>query len=183
MSSSSEFNAIFSFKITSAQLWYGNGPFDFGFRSPEDKPEEASPTRPTLCLNLMCEDDELRRLVGKGPAIAYIHRHPTDRMTFKDGIIAKGELSVGVSDEDKNKRYLEVAGVLPEYSFDAVASALTFNSNEMLARSYLVVGLNKPRSQINFGTGDGPLNKNLIFVELLAIHFDIGEQDDELDMD
>jgi hypothetical protein len=180
MSSSFEFNEILSFKIISAQLWYGNDPTDFGFRSTGDDPKEA---KPTLCFNLVCEDDELKRLVGKGSAIAYIHRHPTDSMTFKDGVIAKGELSVGVSDEDKNKRYLEIAGVLPEYSFDAVASALTFNSNEMLARSYLVVGLNKPRSQINFGTGEGLLNENLIFVELLAIRFDIGEQDDEFNMD
>jgi len=176
MSSSSEFNAFFSFKITSAQLWYGNGPFDFGFRGPEDKPEEA---RPTLCLNLMCEDDRIRRLVGKGSAIAYIHRHPTDSMTFKDGVIAKGELSAVVDDEDKDKVHLEIAGVLPEYSFDAVASALTFNSNEMLARSYLVVGLNKPLSQINFRRRNSPI----IFVELLAIRFDIGVQNNDLDMD
>lgn len=175
----SRFNAIFSFKITSAHLWYGNGPFDFGFRSPEDKPEEASPTRPTLCLNLMCEDDELRRLVGKGSAIAYIHRHPTDSMPFEDGVVAKGELSAVVDDEDKNKVHLEIAGVLPEYSFDAVASALTFNSNEMLACSYLVVGLNKPLSQINFRSHNNPT----IFVELLAVRFDIREQDDDLDME
>jgi hypothetical protein len=183
MSSTFESNAYVSFKITSAQLWYGNGPFDFAFRSPEVKPQEANPTRPTLCLNLMCEDHKLRRLVGKGSAIAYIHRHPTDSMTFKDGVIAKGELSAGVRDEDETKRYLEVAGVLPEYSFDAVASALTFNINEMLARSYLVVGLNKPWSQINFGTGGGRLNDNPILVERLVIRFDIEQQDDDLDMD
>jgi hypothetical protein len=173
MSSSFVFNEVLSFKITSAQIWYGNSLTDFGFRgSGADPPEEA---RPTLCLNLMCQDYELRRLLGKGLAIAYIHRHPTDRVTFKDGIIAKGHLTVGVSNEDENERYIEIAGILPEYSFDAVASALTFNSNEMLTRSYLVVGLNQPRSQINFGTGDGPLNDNFIFVELLGIHFDIGE--------
>ncbi|MDD5064528.1 MAG: hypothetical protein PHQ35_07215 [Phycisphaerae bacterium] len=178
MSSSFEFNAILSFKITSAKLWYGNSPFAFGFRTPEDKPEEASPTCPTLCLNLMCQDSELKRLVGKVSATASIQRHPTDRMTFKDGIIAKGELSIGISNEDENRRCLTIEGILPEYSFDAVVSALTFNSNEMLAHSHLVVGLNKPLSQINF-------KKRYIddiFVELLAIRFDIGKQDDNLDM-
>lgn len=177
MSSSFEFNEIISFRISSAQLWYGNAPTDFGFRSPGDAPQEA---RPTLYLNLACEDRELRRLLGKGSAIAYIHRHGTDSMTFKDGIIAKGHLHVGVRDEDESNRYLEVAGILPEHSFDAVASALAFNGNDLLAHSYLVVGLNKPRSQVDFGTGDGFLNQTVVFLEFLAIRFDIGEEPDAL---
>jgi hypothetical protein len=49
----------------------------------------------------------------------------------------------------------------------------------MLARSYLVVGLNKPLRQINFRRRNIPI----IFVELLAVRFDIGEQNNDLDMD
>ena len=77
-----------SFQVTFAKLWYGNGPFDSQFRPKADDESNPDEGHPILYLELKGGHYKLLRLLGKRPATALIHRHPTGQVKTGTGIPA-----------------------------------------------------------------------------------------------
>jgi len=173
-----------SFRVVYAKVWYGNGPFDNEFRpGPHDEPE-SNEGHPILYLELQVERQKLQRLLGKRPATALIHQHPTGQKKTGTGTCARGKLNFGeIQDDDGTYGCLEILGSLPPEPFHAAASALIAGGRELLARCRLEVGLKEERDKIDFEHREGPLNHATFLVEDLAISFETGERYDDLEQE
>jgi len=175
-----EFKEQMSFRITFAKLWYGNGPFDNELR-PRAGDEVEIGGRSILYLELKSGHRKLRKLVGKRPATAEIHRDPTGRWLSEKGGPSRGFLQIGEIDDDDGRRgFVSISGLLPPDTFDAVVSAFVTGGRELLARSRLHIGLKDERDKIDFDKRDGQPEHAMFLLEDLAITIEIGEQYDEL---
>lgn len=169
-----------SFRISFARLLHGNGPFDVGLR-PRAGDEVELGGRSILYLELKGGHRKLRKLVGKRPATAGIRRHPAGQWLTEKGGPARGLLEIGEIDDDDGQRgFVSITGLLPPDTFDAVVSAFITGGRELLARSRLYIGLKDVSDEIDFDTRGGPLGHAMFLLEDLAIAFEIGEQYDEL---
>ena len=173
------------FRVTFASLQYGGGPFGNRFRGGSQNEPAAEEGQPVLFLELQVDplgpsraQHQLRGILGKHPATARIHRDTTAQYETGTGILARGFLSICKIEEER-REYVDIFGLLPENSFDAIAHALIAGGRELLARCWLQIGLQEERENVDLEKREGPLNEVAYLLGDLAMGFEIGERHKE----
>ena len=170
-----------SFIITFAKLWYGNGPYNNMLCSEAHDKHDPKEDRPLMYLELKVRNSELRRHLGKRPAIAHIYRDPTGNVTTSNGIVIRGQMTVGeINDDVSSHGFVQIDGLFPPDTYDATASLLIAKGSDLLSHFILYVGLKEERGKVDFQKREGPLNFGEFFIDDLAISYEIGRQYDEL---
>lgn len=169
---------VLLFQVIFAKLCFGNGPFENISVTDEDCKEDEPGGSAVISMQLKGGPHVLRELLGKGVATAQIIRHPTGVEKTGQGVPVRGQMEIGGTKDG----YVEITGLLPPYSFDAVVAALISGGDQLMARAHLKIGLKEERKTINYHKKEGPLDEAQFLINDLAVLFDIGEEyDDNLD--
>src|SRR6266545_5377958 len=171
MASGLDLKERMSFRLTFAQLYYGNGPFASLFRHREGDEGDKNAGWPLLYLEFTGGHYKLRELLEeKRPATARVYRHPTGHWVTRTGNAARGQLRIGkVRDGDSRRGYVEILGLLPPEVFDVIASALLAGGRDLLMRSHLHIGFMDEREKIDFDIREGDLEEANLLLGDIAV--------------